>query len=130
MGFRVTPQRQVILEAIVEAGEHTTFEDIYKRVHALSSSISRATVYRTLELFSKHHLIHVNEIGGNKVYEMASELQHHHLICRRCWGDQKIDDEAFREMSVNLDERYRFLVQSKHLVLIGLCEYCRKEENL
>ncbi|MDH5506534.1 MAG: transcriptional repressor [Anaerolineae bacterium] len=126
LGFRVTPQRQLILEAIEAAGEHSTVEEIFKRVKEKSSAISQATVYRTLELFSKHNLIYANEISGNKVYELASgEPDHHHLVCQKCWYDMKIDHGMVQEMLENIDQEYRFLVQSEHLVLLGLCGHCR-----
>lgn len=127
LGFRITPQRQIILEAISENEEHATVEEIFERVHSKSSAISQATVYRTLELFSKHNLIHANEISGYKVYELASEHPHHHLICQSCWNDQKIDDQLIPEMINSIDEEYRFLVQSEHLVLLGLCGHCRDQ---
>lgn len=127
LGFRVTPQRQLILEAISEAGEHATFEDIFSRVREKSSAVSQATVYRTLELFSKHNLIHANEISGQKVYELASDHPHHHLICQRCKNDQKIDGRLVPDLINGIDQDYHFLVQSEHLILSGLCEYCREE---
>ena len=127
LGFRVTPQRQLILEAIKEAGEHATFEEIFERVRSNSSAVSQATVYRTLELFSKHHLLHSSEIRGHKVYELASDHAHHHLICQRCWADEKISDDLFPKLVDGIDKEYRFLVQSEHLVLLGLCEQCRKD---
>jgi Fur family ferric uptake transcriptional regulator len=127
LGFRVTPQRQLILEAIAEAGEHATIEEIFGRVRAKSSVVSQATVYRTLELFSKHNLIHANEIRGRKVYELATEHPHHHLICQSCWYDQKISDRLIPELIDGIDAEYRFLVQSQHLVLLGLCGQCREQ---
>jgi Fur family ferric uptake transcriptional regulator len=127
LGFRVTPQRQLILEAINEAGEHASFDEIFERVRRKSSAVSQATVYRTLELFSKHNLIHANEISGRKVYELATEHPHHHLICQSCWYDQKINDRLIPELIDGIDEEYRFLVQSEHLVLRGLCSQCREQ---
>ena len=130
LGFRVTPQRQIILEAIELAGEHATFDEIFSHIKSKSSAISQATVYRTLELFSKHNLIHANEISGQKVYELASEHPHHHLICQSCWNDKTIDDEMIPNLIEGIDQEYRFLVQSEHLVLLGLCGYCREQMAL
>ena len=48
-GFRVTPQRQLILEAIYESGGHTTPEEIYERVHAKAPAVNLATIYRTVD---------------------------------------------------------------------------------
>lgn len=129
LGIRITPQRQLILKAVAEAGEHATFERIYARVHAQSSAISRATVYRTIDLFSRHSIIHENIINRQKVYELASKEHHHHIICRRCWSNQKITHQALQDFIDHLDEEYDFLIQPKHLFLIGLCAHCRTEEE-
>ena len=48
-GYRLTPQRQLILEAIPQVGDHVTPEDVYKAVHGQNPAVSRATIYRTLE---------------------------------------------------------------------------------
>lgn len=42
-GFRVTPQRQLILEAVCAGGGHNTPEEIYARVQSKSSAINQAT---------------------------------------------------------------------------------------
>ena len=40
-GFRLTPQRQIILDAICEGGGHTTPEEIYERVQAVAPAVNR-----------------------------------------------------------------------------------------
>ena len=83
LGFRMTAQRQLILEAIESSGEHATFDEICKQVQLVAPRISQTTVYRTLEIFSRYRLIHGNEVAGGKVYEVVSPEPHHHLICHR-----------------------------------------------
>ena len=128
LGFRITPQRQSILEAVAEAGEKAQIEDIMERVHAKSSAISQATVYRTLEIFGTHNLIHVNVLAGQRVYEVAGDNVHHHMICQSCWGDEKIPHEVVDEFIDNVQDKYGFLAQPHHLFLLGLCKYCQEEE--
>jgi Fur family ferric uptake transcriptional regulator len=48
-GFRVTPQRLLLLDAICEGNGHTTFDEIYRRVRSKAPGINQATVYRTLD---------------------------------------------------------------------------------
>ena len=129
LGFRLTAQRELILRAIARRGEHATFDEILAEVHDIAPSISAATVYRTLETFSRYRLIHGNELAGGKVYEVASEDAHHHLICHKCWGDTKVDDDTVRRLFRQFDKQYGFLVLGEHYVFMGLCPECRRKEG-
>jgi len=126
LGFRVTPQRQLILEAIERAGEHATFDEIYAEVNQVSPHISQATVYRTLEVFSRHRLIHGNEMAGGRFYEIVAANPHHHLICHSCWMDIKIDNAELKKLFNRLDKETGFLVLGEHYIFMGLCKDCRR----
>lgn len=128
-GFRLTPQRAMILNAIASRGEHVTFDEILHDVRATAPSVSAATVYRNLDTFSRYRLIHGNEVAGGKLYELANEENHHHLICHKCWGDTKIDDGTVRKLFKQLDKQTGFLVLGEHYVFMGLCPTCRREEG-
>ena len=56
-GFRLTPQRDVILQAMHHVDGHATAEEIHGKVHSISSAIDISTVYRTLELLQELHLV-------------------------------------------------------------------------
>ena len=56
-GFRMTPQREIILDAIGQGHGHTDFDEIFARVQARSPAMNRATLYRTLEFLSQQRLI-------------------------------------------------------------------------
>jgi Fur family ferric uptake transcriptional regulator len=129
LGFRMTAQRQLILEAIERAGEHATFGEISDEVKSVAPSISKATIYRTLETFSRYRLIHGNEIAGGKIYEVVTGDPHHHLICHNCWSDEKIEEEAFKEFQEKIVQENGFLVLSEHNIFMGLCPECRQKHG-
>src|SRR5512143_118116 len=83
-GFRMTPQREMILDAISQGRGHTDFDEIFARVQARSPAMNRATLYRTLEFLRQQRLIYSAEIGGHTVYEIAQDVPHHHLVCVNC----------------------------------------------
>ena len=56
-GFRLTPQRQMVLDAICELGGHVTPEAIYERVRTKSLAVNRATVYRNLDFLCEVRLV-------------------------------------------------------------------------
>jgi Fur family ferric uptake transcriptional regulator len=127
--FRLTPQRELILRAVAGRGQHATFDEIYKDVRKLAPQISAATVYRNLETFSRYRLIHGNEVAGGKVYELANEDGHHHLICHKCWGDVIVDDAQVRKLFADIEKQLGFLVLGEHYIFMGLCVECREAEG-
>lgn len=125
VGFRVTPQRRVIMRAIWDNGEHATIDSILAAVKERAPEISPATVYRSLDIFIKRDLVIATQLKDKTVYEIASEHPHHHLICRVCGYDQRIDHRIMKQLIEEIDQDYQFLVESDHIILLGLCEQCR-----
>lgn len=124
-GFRVTPQRQLILDAICEGGGHTTLPDIYARVHAKAPDISRATVYRALDFFCKLGLVVAADIGGeHTVYEIAGATRHHHLACRKCGQVEQVEPDIMDTLFATIESRQGFKVDMDHIVLLGICKRC------
>ncbi len=125
-GFRVTPQRLMILDAVCEGGGHTTAEEIYRRVQTKSPYINLATVYRTLDFLHEQRLVVAADMGGGRlVYEIAGDTPHHHLVCRNCGQIEVLANEVVQGMVEAINERYAFTVNEDHLVMFGLCKGCR-----
>lgn len=126
-GFRVTPQRQMILDAVCEGGGHSTPEQIYERVQARAPAVNRATVYRNLSFLCDLRMILNADMGnGHLAYEIAPESPHHHLVCRRCGKAEQISHGAIDELFAKIDQEYGFSVDREHLMLTGLCRQCRQ----
>lgn len=128
-GFRVTPQRQLILDAICAGGGHTMPEEIYQRVHAKAPAVNLATVYRTVAFLRDLHLVTELRVGDKTYYEIVGEAPHHHLICRRCGKTEQIRHEAVKALFTQIEHEQKFLVETDHLALIGLCKVCRATET-
>jgi Fur family ferric uptake transcriptional regulator len=76
----MTGQRKIILQVLDEAMDHPSVETVYERAKLKDSSISIATVYRTLSLLDEMDLIVRHEFKENfSRYEVNME-HHHHLI--------------------------------------------------
>lgn len=128
-GFRVTPQRMLLLDAICEGKGHTTFDEIYDRVKAKAPGINQATVYRTLDFLCELRLIVSAEIDGRTVYEIAAGTPHHHLVCRRCGAAQGLADFHLHELRAHLLQEHEFKADINHLVISGLCAKCMKSDS-
>ena len=85
-GYRLTPQRHMILSVIQEAdGDdgHLSIDQIMERVQLRNPYVSLSTVYRTLELLRELGLVRENHLPGEQPhYEAAEGTAHHHLVCR------------------------------------------------
>ncbi len=125
-GYRLTPQRQLILDALHEADGHCTPEEIYTRVHAKSSAVNRTTVYRTLEFLVRLGLVSTAHVQDNQtIYELASEEPHHHLVCQQCDKVVQIDHQLVESTFSDLEEQTGFTISTDHLVLFGVCKQCQ-----
>ncbi len=124
-GFRVTPQRQLILDAICDGKGHTSFEEIHTRVRAKSSSISLPTIYRNLDFLCSVGLVINLHIGNKTYYEIVNKQPHHHLICRKCGRMDQVSHATVKSLFARIKREYLFQVDVDHLALFGLCRNCR-----
>jgi Fur family ferric uptake transcriptional regulator len=126
-GFRVTPQRQMILEAVRSSKGHSSPEQVYNRVVKRAPALNRATVYRTLEFLAEQHLITSTDVGtGGKVYEIAEQEPHHHLVCEGCGKIEQVGHSIVERAFRQVEREHGFKIMSNHLALFGLCSECRK----
>jgi Fe2+ or Zn2+ uptake regulation protein len=126
-GYRLTPQRHMILSVIQEANEHLSVEQIAERVQERNPYVSLSTVYRTLELLLKLGLIHENHLPGTSPhYEAAEGQAHHHLVCRRCGMTIHLDETLLGDLHERLQQEYHFHDLTLNLMAIGYCVPCQQ----
>ena len=82
-GLRYTDQRQAIWDEIRNSNEHRDAEDIYLKLKERNVKVSRATVYRTIDVLVKNRLVRKMDVGeGRSLYEPRIDDEHHdHMIC-------------------------------------------------
>ncbi len=82
-GLRFTKQRQAIWDEIKGSKEHQDVDNIYFNLQKRGIAVSRATVYRTLEVLVKNKLVGKMDVGdGRNRYELKLNQKHHdHMIC-------------------------------------------------
>jgi Fur family transcriptional regulator, ferric uptake regulator len=128
-GYRMTPQRKIIMDAICEGGGHTTLPEILDRVQQKAPAINQATVYRSLHFLLNVGLIVKAEItSGETVYEIAGRSPHHHLLCRACHHELVIDAQPLVALQTDIKRRYGFVMDASHLILTGLCAHCQADQ--
>lgn len=128
-GFRLTPQRVMILSAIASSSGHMTAENIHERVKKSYPFIDIATVYRTIQLLKRQRLLVEIDLGsGAYQYELTQDQRHHHIVCRECGTTLDIDHHRFLEpVRVALKQEYEFEADLDHFAIFGICSSCRSE---
>lgn len=129
MGYRMTPQRELVLDAVGDLGGHATAVQIGEYVQKQQPFVNRATIYRALDFWCDVQVVTKTEIAGKAVYEMAGEKPHHHLVCRGCGYVSVLDDHLFAELSQHLLDEYGFEAEMVHFAISGLCAGCRDEDQ-
>lgn len=128
-GHRVTPQRELILDAICAANGHTTLDEIFNRARVKDPDLNLATLYRTLEFLRETQLVVEAVIKGQTVYEVAGITPHHHLICQKCGGVESLRHDLTAGFFAQVREVTGFDVEVNHLALFGTCRACQKKET-
>jgi Fe2+ or Zn2+ uptake regulation protein len=124
-GYRLTPQRHMILSVIQEADGHLSIEQITERVQKLSPYVNLSTIYRTLELLRELGLVRENHLPGEQPhFEAAGGTAHHHLVCRACHEVIHLDDTLLGSLNEQLQREYHFHNVTLDLVAAGYCQTC------
>lgn len=126
-GYRLTPQRAIILEAIHHLQEHVTVDQILAYVEARYPNVDQSTVYRTLELLTTLDIVQTLEMSGRPTeYEVAAD-PHHHLVCRRCGNVIAVPAQYLDDVYEQFVREYGFKADLTHLAFTGLCVRCQQE---
>ncbi len=129
-GYRVTPQRLIVLDAVCELQGHATVSDIQNKVNLLDSTIDRSTIYRALDILTEVGLVVASEMDAEtgRVYRIAGEAHHHHLLCQSCGEVFSISTDILFPVFQQIHDTYGFEVWADHLALKGLCERCAQKQ--
>jgi Fur family ferric uptake transcriptional regulator len=128
-GYRLTPQRQLVLEAVSTLG-HATPDEVHAEVQRTSAAVNLSTVYRTLELLEELGLVTHTHLGhGAPTYHPAQEADHLHLVCRDCGRVTEADVSVADDLVAQVAQRHGFETDVRHFAIFGRCASCRKEPS-
>jgi Fur family ferric uptake transcriptional regulator len=126
-GYRLTPQRLMVVSAIENSEDHISAEEVYSKVVAMYPNVNISTVYRTLELLKRLGLVTETDLGGGRVrYHPANKGHHHHLICQECGAMIDLDESLLRPLEEALLLEHNFIADLRHLAIHGRCVKCRQ----
>ena len=124
-GYRLTPQRELILAAVERLG-HATPDQVLAEVHTHSEAVNVSTVYRTLEVLEELGLVrHAHLSDRAPTYHSVSGHEHFHLVCRNCQAVMSVDPDVLSPLLQRLDADHGFTADVGHLTVFGTCASCR-----
>lgn len=127
-GYRLTPQRMLVIEALHGADSHISAEEIYVQLHRRYPYSNISTVYRTLELLNRLGLVTETDFGEGRVrYHVAEKSHHHHLVCRTCGRVIDVDESVLSPLKDTLLRECDFAAELRHLAVPGECGECRRK---
>ena len=111
-GLRYTSQRQAVWDEIKKSEEHRDAEDIYLELKSNNHNVSRATVYRTIDVLVKNHMVRKMDLGdGRNLFEPRIDDEHHdHMICLDTGKIIEFFDEELEDLQDKIAEKHGYKV--------------------
>ncbi len=125
-GYRLTKQRQAILEVLRGTDAHPDADWVYREVKKVLPHVSLGTVYRSLEVLRDAGLIASLEVGPRRRYD-GNTSEHQHIFCTACGRvvDVHLPPSLLRELEQQAASEADFAVTGHRVEFFGLCPRCR-----
>jgi len=125
-GYRITPQREMIIQAVAHSPVHITAEEVAEQLRVHTSAINLATVYRTLDMLWQEGFACRNDLSEGKiVYATFQHGPHIHLVCRKCNEVIEADVGILNSLGKDLELKYKFQSNLDHFSIFGVCSDCQ-----
>lgn len=123
-GYKLTPSRLAVLQVFEAETGHLSPAQVLERARAFHPALSRATVYRTLELLSALGILRPLYLSDEGLCFTRADRGHHHLVCCDCGTVIEFEECVVEELAQSLAERLDFRIQGHLLEFFGRCENC------
>ena len=122
-GLRMTPQRQLVLDAVRALG-HATPEQVCAQVQRAAPAVNITTVYRTLDLLDRLGVVRHTHLGHGAPTYSSHEHEHVHLVCHRCGGVTEAPSALLADVAGRAADEHGFALDAAHVALSGVCRAC------
>jgi Fe2+ or Zn2+ uptake regulation protein len=124
--LKITSQRLIVLRYLDENLSHPTADQIYTDLKTNNPSLSKTTVYNSLDVLAKHGIIQAITISGTELHYDITHDMHHHFYCKKCG---KIIDIEISCPNIEKMKEYGHKVEEIHGYIKGICKNCLKKEK-
>ena len=131
-GLRLTRERVALVREIFSTHYHFEADELLLKMKQKSVKISRATIYRTLELLVKSGMVRRVHLGEDHYhYEHVTGNSHHdHLICTTCGSVIEFHDAGLEARTLEICDKKKFTHTFHNLQILGICDSCRRKGAL
>lgn len=126
-GHRVTPERLALFREVYAQHSHIDAEALLREMRARGVKISRATLYRNLELLAEHGFVKRYRLGGNRLlYEHVhpGQQRHDHLVCTVCGRVAEFVSPAIDALQRSICAAHGFDPDRHTLQIHSICRDC------
>lgn len=127
--MRASSVDQIILETLSTEHAHLTSLQVFEEIRERLPAVNQSTVYRALERLANCGKVSISDMGtGSAVYELLADgVHHHHFVCQKCGLVTTLGHEEVGRFFEDLDQKNKFQITTKHLILFGVCENCQED---
>lgn len=131
-GFKVTPQRLAVYEALSRTYTHPNAEMLYSMLQPDYPTMSLATVYKTMDIFSELGLVQVLNVGEDSFRYDAETVSHPHIRCVVCNRVDDVFDVHDEDLLEGVAAKSGYELTGRQLYFFGKCPECRRKlgENI
>lgn len=128
-GHRVTRERLTLFDEIFRQHGHIDAEQLFESLQEREVKISRATVYRNLDLLVECGLVTRHRLGRRRyLYEHVHPGQkHHHLVCSECRRVVEFVSPGISALQGEICKAHDFVPSRHSLQIMGICNRCAEE---
>jgi Fur family ferric uptake transcriptional regulator len=125
--LKITRQRIAVLEEIMKDKGHRESEDVYMAIKTRKIHVSRATVYRTLDILVQHGFARKLNLGDGRarLKHKIDSPHHDHIICNECGKIIEFVNDEIEKMQEEIAKQHHFKLQQHIHQLFGFCKECQ-----
>jgi Fur family ferric uptake transcriptional regulator len=123
---RLTGPRRLVAALIARRANHFTAAELLADARQARQPIGRATIFRTLELFSDLGVLERLDLpSGEHAYVACAPRHHHHVVCSTCGRSTEVADLGLAEVMAEAGRRTGYRIDEHRLELYGTCAECQ-----
>lgn len=128
-GFKVTPQRLAVYEALVNTKEHPNAEMIFNGLQATYPTMSLATVYKTIDILHEIGMVQILNAGEDSFRYDADVSDHAHVRCVECERVDDVFDIETTQFKEHVQKNTQYRLVGQQFYFYGICSDCQKENK-
>lgn len=127
-GFKVTPQRLAIYNALCNTKSHPNAEMIFHKLQPYYPTMSLATIYKTVDILNEIGLINILNIGEDSFRYDANITPHAHICCLKCGRIEDLILPDLDTIKTKVENQTNYELTDTKVYFYGTCSECRAKE--